>query len=58
MSTRMLKMCCATTKNLETIFKQGLVTGIFPSKQKKAKLFLFAKNVTNKILRTIFQIIN
>ena len=50
---RMLKICGdSICKPLEIIFRQTLLTGMFPSEWKK-ELFLFTKNVTSKILKFI-----
>ena len=40
---------------LEFIFKQALITGVFPSEWKKAILALVTKQVTNKILKITAQ---
>ena len=52
-SIRMLKICGdSICKPLEIIFRQTLLTGMFPSEWKK-ELFLFTKNATSKILKII-----
>ena len=43
---------------LETIFRQALVTGVFPSEWKKVTLFLSAKKVTSKISKIIVQFLS
>ena len=55
-SIRMLKICGDTIcKPLESIFKQALTTGVFPSDWKKAILSLITKKATNKTLKIFYQ---
>ena len=54
----MLKICGdSICVPLEIIFKQALIFGFFPSEGKKEILFPFTKRASNKLLKTIDQIL-
>ena len=55
-SIRMLKICGDTiSKPLQLIFKQALITGIYPSDWKKGNIILFTKKEISRILKITAQ---